>query len=156
MRQLAPWHENLGKRQVKAPKVYVRDSGLLHQLLGISTMQQLLTHPKSGASWEGYVVEHVLEAVQPEEAYFWATYQGAELDLLLMKSGRRLGVEVKRTDAPVMTPSMRIAMRDLRLQQIAVVYPGERRYRIGEHVHAVPLAELASGELEAVFPRGIL
>lgn len=153
VRQLAPWHENLGKRQVKAPKVYVRDSGLLHQLLGISTMQQLLTHPKSGASWEGYAVERVLEAVRPDEAYFWATHQGAELDLLLMKSGRRFGVEVKRTDAPVMTASMRIAMRDLRLESIAVLYPGNRRYDIAEDVHAVPLVELASGRPDALFPR---
>ena len=153
VRQLAPWHENLGKRQVKAPKVYVRDSGLLHQLLGISSMQQLLTHPKSGASWEGYTVERVLDAVRPDEAYFWATHQGAELDLLLMKSGRRLGVEVKRTDAPVMTASMRIAMRDLRLERIAVLYPGDRRYDIAEDIHAVPLAELASGGPERLFPR---
>jgi len=153
VRQLPPWHENLGKRQVKAPKVYVRDSGLLHQLLGISTMQQLLTHPKSGASWEGYAVERVLDAVRPDEAYFWATYQGAELDLLLMKSGRRFGVEVKRTDAPVMTPSMRIAMCDLRLERIAVLYPGDRRYDIAEGIHAVPLLELASGGPDTLFPR---
>lgn len=153
VRQLAPWHENLGKRQVKAPKVYVRDSGLLHQLLGITTAQQLLAHPKSGASWEGYAVEHALDVVRPDEAYFWATHQGAELDLLLMKSGRRLGVEVKRTDAPVMTPSMRIAMHDLRLEQLAVVYPGNRRYEIAKRVHAVPLAELATGGVHALFPR---
>ena len=153
VRQLAPWHENLGKRQVRAPKVYVRDSGLLHQLLGVTTMAQLLAHPKSGASWEGYAVEHALDTVRPDEAYFWATHQGAELDLLMMKSGRRLGVEMKRTDAPVMTPSMRIAMRDLRLEQLAVVYPGDRRYEIAERIHAVPLAELATGGVAALFPR---
>lgn len=152
VRQLPPWHENLGKRQVKAPKVYVRDSGLLHQLLGIATMHRLLAHPKSGASWEGYAVEHALEAVRPDEAYFWATHQGAELDLLLMKSGRRLGVEIKRADAPVLTPSMRIAMRDLRLDRLAVVYPGDRRYEIASGVHAVPLADLATGKLRSLFP----
>lgn len=153
VRQLPPWHENLGKRQVKAPKVYVRDSGLLHQLLGVASMQQLLAHPKSGASWEGYAIEQALEAARPDEAYFWATHQGAELDLLLVKGGRRLGVEVKRTDAPVLTPSMRIALRDLGLEQLAVVYPGDRRYEIAERVHAVPLAELATGGLRSLFPR---
>ena len=153
VRQLPPWHENLGKRQVKAPKVYVRDGGLLHHLLAIATMQRLLAHPKSGASWEGYAVEQALDAVQPDEAYFWATHQGAELDLLLMKNGRRLGVEVKRADAPAMTPSMRIAMRDLGLERLAVVYPGDRRYQIAERVHAVPLTELAPGGFRSLFPR---
>jgi hypothetical protein len=100
-RQLAPWHENLGKRQVKSPKVYVRDTGLLHHLLGIASVNELLAHPKCGASWEGYAIEEVINVVQPDEAYFWATHQGAELDLLLFKKGRRLGVEVKRMDAPM-------------------------------------------------------
>jgi predicted AAA+ superfamily ATPase len=153
VRQLAPWHENLGKRQVKAPKVYVRDSGLLHQLLGLTTTAQLLAHPKSGASWEGYAVEQVLEAIRPDEAYFWATHQGAELDLLMLKSGRRLGVEIKRTDAPTMTPSMRIAMHDLKLDQLAVLYPGDQRYEIAQRVHAIPLPELANAGTNALFPR---
>ena len=143
LRQLQPWHENLSKRQVKAPKVYVRDSGLLHQLLGIRTDHDLLSHPKSGASWEGYALEAALACVRPDEAYFWATHQGAELDLLLFKDGRRFGLEMKRSDAPIMTPSMRIAQRDLRLEKLVVLYPGSRRYPLAEAVEVVPLALLA-------------
>ena len=139
MRQLPPWFENLGKRQVKSPKVYVRDSGLLHALLGLSNARDLEHHPKVGASWEGYAVEEVLKALQPDEAYYWATYQGAELDLLLFKKGRRIGIECKRADAPTLTPSMRIAMDDLKLDELRVVYPGERRYSLGRKVEVVPL-----------------
>jgi predicted AAA+ superfamily ATPase len=150
-RQLAPWHENLSKRQVKAPKVYLRDSGLLHQLLGIRSLQELLAHPKCGASWEGYVVEQTLATVQPDEVYFWATHTGAELDLLLFKDGRRLGVEIKRADAPALTPSMRIALQDLRLDYLTVLYPGSRRYELTERVSVVPFATLAEG-VDALFP----
>ncbi len=139
VRQLPPWHANLRKRQVKAHKVYIRDSGLLHQLLGIGNDRELLTHPKIGASWEGYAMEEVLAATQPDEAYFWATHQGAEIDLVLRKSGRLLGVECKRTDAPRLTPSMRIALEDLRLARIAVIYPGLKRFPIAPLVEAVPL-----------------
>jgi predicted AAA+ superfamily ATPase len=153
VRQLPPWHENLGKRQVKAPKVYVRDSGLLHTLLGIRTDTELLHHPKCGASWEGYAVEETLNLVQPDDAYFWATHQGAELDLLLLKDGRRFGVEIKRTDAPTLTPSMRIALDDLRLEHLIVLYPGVRRYPLSAHVTAVPLAEFATSSWEALLPR---
>jgi uncharacterized protein len=153
VRQLPPWHEKLGKRQVKAPKVYIRDSGLLHQLLGIATMPRLLAHPKSGASWEGYAVEQAIAAASPDAAYFWATHQGAELDLLLMKGGRRLGVEIKRSDAPSLTPSIRIAMRDLKLERLSVIYPGDQRYQIADRVHAVPLADLAAGTLRSLFPQ---
>lgn len=143
LRQLPPWHENLAKRQVKSPKVYVRDSGLLHQLLGVRTEAELLSHPKCGASWEGYVVEEILNAVRPDEAYFWATHQGAELDLLLFARGRRLGVEVKRSDAPGLTPSMRIAMEDLRLDRLVVVYPGSRPYALADKVSVVPVTDIA-------------
>ena len=153
VRQLPPWHENLGKRQVKAPKIYIRDSGLAHQLLGIHDKAALLAHPKAGASWEGYALEQTLHVVQPDEAYFWATYAGAELDLLLFKSGRRLGVEIKRADAPTLTPSMRTAMQDLRLEQLAVLYPGKTRYQIAERIFAVPLTALAAGTPEGLFPR---
>lgn len=145
VRQLPAWFENLGKRQVKSPKVYVRDSGLLHTLLAIADRRALELHPKVGASWEGFAIEEVLKAVRPDEAYFWATHQGAELDLLLFKHGRRVGVECKRTDAPKLTPSMRIAMDDLKLDRLIVVYPGERRYALADRIEAVPLAELASG-----------
>lgn len=143
VRQLAPWHENLGKRQVKAPKIYVQDSGLLHALLGIRTEGELLHHPKCGASWEGYAVEEVCKLFQPDEVYFWATHQGAELDLLLLKDGHRLGIEVKRTDAPTLTPSMRIACKDLHLEHLIVLYPGTRPYSLADQVTAVPLSDLA-------------
>ena len=143
LRQLPPWHENLAKRQVKSPKVYLRDSGVLHHLLGIRTERELLSHPKCGASWEGYVVEEILKAVQPDEAYFWASHQGAELDLLLFKGGRRLGIEIKRSDAPKLTASMRIAMQDLRLDRLVVVYPGSRPYLLGDKVSVVPVADIA-------------
>ncbi len=142
VRQLQPWHENLGKRQVKAPKVYIRDSGLLHALLGITNQRDLENHPKVGASWEGYAVEEIIKAVQPDEAYFWATYQGAELDLLLLKNGKRIGVECKRTDAPTFTPSMRLALSDLKLHQLQVVYPGDRAYPLADKVEAIPLSQL--------------
>jgi predicted AAA+ superfamily ATPase len=142
VRQLSPWFENLGKRQVKAPKVYVRDSGLLHALLGIGSRRDLEHHPKVGASWEGYAIEEVLKALRPDEAYYWATHQGAELDLLLLMRGRRIGVECKRMDAPVLTPSMRIALADLRLDQLYVAYPGEKRYALSGKVEVVPLGEL--------------
>ena len=153
VRQLRPWHENLSKRQVKAPKVYVRDSGLLHTLLGIRSESELLAHPKSGASWEGYVVEEVLNAMQPDQAYFWATHQGAELDILLLKDDRRVGVEIKRTDAPAMTPSMRIALDDLHLEQLVVFYPGTMTYELGPKVSAIPIDALVSGSMKSVFPK---
>lgn len=146
VRQLQPWHENLSKRQVKAPKVYVRDSGLLHTLLGIRTEKDLLAHPKSGASWEGYAVEEALNVLEPEQAYFWATHQGAELDLLLFKNSRRIGIEIKRADAPRITPSMRVALADLRLDRLIVLYPGSRTYDLDRQVQVVPLSRLAASD----------
>jgi predicted AAA+ superfamily ATPase len=145
LRQLQPWYENLGKRQVKASKVYFRDTGLLHALSGVRSLPELLAHPRSGASWEGFALEQVLRIAEPDEAYFWATHNGAELDLLMLKSGRRVGVEVKRADAPRLSPSMRIAMADLKLDALYVVYPGDRRYRIADGVEAVPLGALLPG-----------
>ena len=147
VRQLPAWHENLKKRQVKSPKIYFRDSGLLHQLLGIRTPADLLTHPKCGASWEGYVIEEVLTHVQPDETYFWATHAGAEIDLLLFKNGRRIGVEVKRADAPRLTPSMRTALADLHLDRLQVVYPGEMRYQLAEKVEVLPISQMVRLEL---------
>ncbi len=143
VRQLQPWHENLGKRQVKAPKVYVRDSGILHALLQLGSAETVLAHPKSGASWEGFVLEQVLHHARPAEAYFWATHQGAELDLLMFKHGRRVGVEIKRADAPSLSPSMRIALQDLRLDRLLVIYPGDKPYRLGPNVDVVPAASIA-------------
>ncbi len=142
VRQLQPWHENLAKRQVKAPKIYLRDSGILHELLGIADASALAGHPKCGASWEGFVVDQVLRIAQPEESYFWATHTGAELDLLMFRGGLRVGVEIKRADAPRLTPSMRIAKEDLGLDQLYVIYPGDRRYALAEGVEAVPLGAL--------------
>ena len=141
VRQLAPWHENLGKRQVKSPKIYMRDTGLLHTFLGLTSVRDLEGHPKVGASWEGYAVEEVLKALAPTEAYYWATHNGAELDLLLFIRGKRIGIECKRADAPTLTPSMRIALHDLELDRLHVVYPGDRRYSLAANVDVVPIAD---------------
>lgn len=143
VRQLPPWHANLKKRQVKAPKIYICDTGLLHQLLGLRSPKDLLLHPKCGASWEGYAIEETLKVFQPDEAYFWATHNGAELDLLLIKDGKRIGVECKRVDAPRLTPSMRIALQDLELDHLLVIYPGAQRFPLAERTEAVPLTEVA-------------
>jgi uncharacterized protein len=139
VRQLQPWHANLTKRQVKSPKVYFRDSGLLHALMDLTTLEQLLAHPRCGASWEGFALEQVLRLAQPDEAFFWATHQGAELDLLMLKGERRVGVEFKRADAPRVTRSMSIAGEDLRLDALYVVYPGDKRFRLAPGIEAVPL-----------------
>ena len=151
IRQFTPWYANLKKRQVKAPKIYFRDTGLLHQLLGIRSEKELLSHPKCGASWEGYVIEETIKATEPDEIYYWATHGGAEIDLVLIKNRRMLGVECKRMDAPRITPSMRIAREKLKLEQIAVVYPGRKRYALGNGVTAVPLNAVAEG-MKGLFP----
>jgi hypothetical protein len=151
VRQLAPWHANLKKRQVKSPKIYFRDSGLLHQILGIRSEKDLLTSPKCGASWEGYVIEEVIQAFNPDESYFWATHNGAEIDLLMVKEGGVYGVECKRMDAPKMTPSMQIAMTDLNLKRMAVIYPGAKRFPLADGIEAVPLQDLAQGG-QSLFP----
>lgn len=143
LRQLQPWFENLGKRQVRAPRIYFRDSGLFHTLLGIRTEADLLTHPKLGASWEGYAIEQAILHHRPDDAYFWATHNGAELDLLLFKNGRRTGIECKRADAPKLTASMRIAMEDLKLDSLTVLYPGTKSYALAEGIRVEPLASLA-------------
>ncbi len=144
VRQLQPWHENLGKRQVKAPKIYFRDSGLFHTLSHIRSADELHTHPKLGASWEGYAIEEAIRHHAPDEAYFWATHNRAELDLLLMKGGKRIGIECKRADAPKLTPSMRIAQDDLKLDHLYVYYPGSQRYVLSKGVTVEPLAALAT------------
>lgn len=148
VRQLQPWHANLSKRQVKSPKVQVRDSGLLHQLLAIATESALQVHPKVGASWEGFVIEQVLATQAHDEAAFWATHQGAEIDLILRRGQRLFGVECKRADAPRMTPSIRIALEDPSLERVAVVYPGDRRYVLDERVEVVPLPGAARDALQ--------
>jgi uncharacterized protein len=141
VRQLPPWYANLSKRQVKSPKLYFRDSGLLHYLLGIKSEGELVLHPRMGASWEGYVIEEIIKSTPPDEVYFWSTYSGAELDLLLIKDQQRIGVECKRLDAPRLTVSMRIAMQDLELEKLIVVYPGSQPYSLSEGINVVPLAK---------------
>jgi predicted AAA+ superfamily ATPase len=148
IRQVPPWIGNLKKRHVKSPKIYFYDTGILHSLLGIQTMDDLLAHPKYGASWEGFVIEEVIRSVEPHEIYFWATHQGAEIDLVFNKGGRMYGVEIKRADAPTMTPSMRIALEDLKFERIAVIYPGNRRYSIHKQVDVVPFDEISGGMKE--------
>ncbi|MGO9314898.1 MAG: ATP-binding protein [Syntrophobacteraceae bacterium] len=142
LRQLRPWFENLGKRQYKAPKVYVRDSGLLHSLLGARRRDELLGHPKLGASWEGFALEQVLHVAGTAEAFYWGTHAGAELDLVLFRGGRRYGVEFKHADAPAMTKSMHVALEDLKLERAWYVYPGKESYRVHEKVRVSPLPEL--------------
>ncbi|MFN8548631.1 MAG: ATP-binding protein [Candidatus Eisenbacteria bacterium] len=141
VRQLSPWHENLSKRQVKAPKVYVSDSGLLHRLLGVDDAVDLERHPKVGASWEGFALEQVVAQLgaRRSECYYWRTHTGAELDLLVVRGRRRYGFEFKRADAPTLTPSMRSAMDDLRLDSLDVIYPGVDVYTLAKKVRAVPL-----------------
>jgi hypothetical protein len=139
VRQLQPWFENLGKRQVRSPKVYIRDTGILHFLLGLPTFAALEGHPKLGASWEGFVLEHTIAAIGERNAFFWATQAGAELDLLLHTGGKRYGIEVKYSDAPRLTKSMGIAATDLKLEKLYVVYPGNERYSLNEHAEVIPL-----------------
>jgi hypothetical protein len=144
VRQLLPWHENIGKRQVKSPKVYVDDSGLLHTLLGLRTRSDLEGHPKVGASWEGFVIAQIVQCLraQPEECYFWATHGGAELDLLVVRGRRRLGFEVKRTVAPRITPSMRTALTDLKLERLCVIHGGDQSFELASGVRAIAFAKL--------------
>jgi predicted AAA+ superfamily ATPase len=143
--QLQPFHANLKKRQVKSPKIYVRDSGLLHQLLGIDSMKSLFSHPKVGASWEGFVIEQLLKTEPHDELFFWATHQGAEIDLILRRGDALYGVECKRTDAPRITPSIRIALDDLNLKHLFVIYPGIQQYALASQVDVVPLQTISKG-----------
>ena len=144
IRQLQPWHENLGKRQVKAPRLFVRDSGVLHALLGATSVRELETHPKVGASWEGFGLESVIARLraEPEECFFWATHSGAELDLLVVRGRRRLGFEFKRSTTPALTRSMHVASEDLRLTKLWVVHAGERAFDLAPRIRALPLARL--------------
>ncbi|MYE84413.1 MAG: ATP-binding protein [Gammaproteobacteria bacterium] len=142
VRVLPPWFENLGKRLVKSPKVYLRDSGILHFLLGIEEADDLPMHPRYGASWEGFALEQVLIAHGAREAYFYATLRGAELDLLLLRRGRRWGFEFKCTEAPRTTKAMHITLDDLGLEHLWVVYPGTLRFPLTERITALPLVEV--------------
>ncbi len=141
VRQLQPWHENLKKRQIKAPKVFIRDSGLLHNLL---TLQEnaVLSHPKLGASWEGFVIEQIISCTGSQNYYFWSTHSGAELDLLLFMKGRRIGFEIKYTDAPKVSRSMQIAIKDLKLDQLQLVFPGKKSYPLSAQINALSISDL--------------
>lgn len=141
IKQLAPWWENISKRQVKSPKIYFNDTGLLHTLLNISSQEALYNHPSIGASWEGFVIDCILNQfnLRPEEAFFWRTQNGAELDLFVIKDNQRLGFEIKRTLIPRLTPSMHSALHDLKLSHLYVIYPGEDKFPLHEHVTAVGL-----------------
>ncbi len=144
VRQLLPWHENISKRQVKSPKVYIADSGLLHTLLGVKTRSDLEKHPKIGASWEGFVIEQVIHRMEfrKEDCFFWATHAGAKLDLLVVRGRDRLGFEVKLTSSPRVTPSMRSALADLKLQRLYVIHSGEETFPLEKNIQAVALPRL--------------
>lgn len=141
VRELKPWHENIKKRQVKQSKIYIRDSGIYHALLGIETYSGLQDTPLLGVSWEGFALEQIIQLhnAEPEECYFWATHQGAELDLLIFKHGKKLAFEFKYMDAPRMTKSLYSALESLNLDSITIIYPGKEDYQLHEKVHAVSL-----------------
>ncbi|MDP3479734.1 MAG: ATP-binding protein [Desulfoprunum sp.] len=141
VRQLQPWYENVGKRQVKAPKIYLRDSGLLHSLLDIQDVHQLTGNPRLGASWEGFALEQTIRSVKPTEPYFWATHSGAELDLFFIKKGKRFGIEFKYNEAPTVTKSMHIALENLQLHHLYIVYPGRESYPIAQNITVIPLGK---------------
>jgi hypothetical protein len=144
VRQLQPWHENISKRQVKAPKIYFRDSGVHHTLLDVPDLHALMGHPRLGASWEGFALEQVIQLVNPSEAYFWATHSGAEVDLFFIRGGKRYGVEFKFSEAPKISKSMRIAQADLSLDHLWIVYPGKESYPVDEKISVIPLGQIES------------
>lgn len=150
VRVLPPWFENLQKRQVKAPKIYIRDSGLLHSLLQLPNLADLQGHPKVGASWEGFALEHVIQAFRTRDAYFWATHAGAKLDLMVAAAGKRHGFEFKYTDAPGRQRSMHIALKDLNLTHLWIIYPGDQSYRLDDNISVIPLDRVAD------FPQAVM
>lgn len=141
VRQLQPWYENIKKRQGKSPKIYIRDSGILHSLLSVPG-DRILSHPKLGASWEGFVIEMILRITRTNEVYFWRTHAGAELDLMIFKKGKRIGFEVKYSDAPQRTRSMLTAIQDLGLQHIYVFYPGNQYYPLDAKITVIGIKQL--------------
>lgn len=153
VRRLQPWFESISKRQVRSPKVYIADSGVLHALLGLTDRTDVMSHPKVGASWEGFVVQQIVQLLRapPEQCFHWSTYTGAELDLLVLDGSRRYGFEVKRSEAPRLTRSMRSAVETLKLDWLDVVHAGTERYRLADRVWALPAGELV-GELRATPP----
>ncbi len=154
VRQLQPWFENISKRQVRSPKVYIADSGILHALLGLTDRTDVVSHPKVGASWEGFVIQQIVQLLRaaPEQCFHWSTHAGAELDLLVLDGSRRHGFEVKRSEAPPLTRSMRSAVETLSLDRLDVVHAGTERYRLASRVRALPAGELV-GALRALAGR---
>ena len=153
VRQLPPWFENISKRQVRSPKVYVADPGILHALLGLRTREDVLSHPKVGASWEGFVIGqimHLMRASQ-DQCYHWSTHSGAALDLLVTDGSRRYGFEVKRAEAPRLTPSMKSAMETLKLDSLDIVHAGAKRYSLATGIRALPASELESLPVDSVY-----
>ena len=144
VRQVQPWFYNTRKRLVKRPKIYMRDSGLLHALMGVMDYEDLRSHPRLGASWEGFALEQVIQhlGLREHEVFFWAVHTGGELDMVFQRRGRLCGVELKFQDAPRMTPSMQSALAELKLAHLWVVYPGQESYRLAKNVTVIPLAEL--------------
>jgi len=142
IRLLQPWYKNVGKRLVKSPKLYIRDSGIFHTLQSVDTENNLLSHPKVGASWEGFALEQAIAALGIKEPFFWRTHNGAELDLLWFDKGKSWGIEVKYADAPSMTKAIHAVIEDLHLQHIWILYPGEKMYSLHEKVTVLPLAKL--------------
>jgi predicted AAA+ superfamily ATPase len=142
VRQLQPWYENIGKRQVKAPKIYLRDSGLLHALLNLPDFQTLHGYSRVGASWEGFAIEQALEVLRPSQAFFWSTYSGAEVDLFFIYHGRRYGVECKFSETPRITKSMNQALESLNLTHLWVIYPGENAYPLSKQVSVWPMKNI--------------
>ena len=144
VRQLLPWYENISKRQVKAPKVYLADTGILHTLLNLRTLRDLEGHPKIGASWESFVLEQVVRRLgaRNEECFFWATHAGAELDLIVVRGRRRVGFEIKRTSSPRITKSMRNAITDLKLGQLDIIHAGDKTFQLSHRVRAVSSSRL--------------
>jgi uncharacterized protein len=142
VRQLQPWHENVGKRQVKSPKIYLQDTGLLHALLSIPDLSTLSAYPRAGASWEGFILEQVLRLMSPSQAWFWATHQGAELDLMFLFRGYRFGIEVKYSESPKLTRSEKSALTTLKLQHLWVIHPGNHSFPMMDRVTAIPVKDV--------------
>ena len=150
VRRLLPWFENIRKRQIKTPKIYFRDSGIFHRLAGIPDLAQMVVHPKLGASWEGFALEQIIRwsGLAEEEVYYWGVHNQAELDLLLFHRGRRLGFEIKYTDAPKVTASQRIALEQLKLDSLTIVCPGDAQHPLDEKIRVRGLSSLLQGALE--------
>lgn len=144
IRQLQPWHENISKRQIRSPKIYFRDTGLLHNLLGLNDIHSLLGHPRVGASWEGFAIEQVLQRVRPAEAFFWGTHTGNEIDLFLIHNGKKYGFEIKFSGTPGSTKSMHLALEDLQLEHIWIIHPGRHSYPVHDKITVLPIQECSN------------